>query len=380
MSVYLDAQPLLGPRSGVSNYVRNLYKELVTLNLDIELFFNRIAKNIHVNELDLQIDQRPKIINSRYPYKVIRRLLQPGFLYNYPFDWFNKSSASIFHGTNFTHIPINSKKTVITIHDLAYMIYPETTSEKIYKHHSIWVPYSARNASKIIAVSQHTKKDIIELLGVPEEKIEVIYLSADHLYRPLNKNVVQVILNKYSLPDDYILFVGTLEPRKNLIGLLKAFHYLINNHKCDHKLVIVGAKGWKFSPILDFIRQNNLETRVIFTGFIEDDDLAALYNGATLFVMPSIYEGFGIPILEAMNCGVPVIASDVSAIPEIVDKYGVLLPPNNYEQWATEIYRLINDTTKLNKYKELSLERATHFNWQKTALETKMVYDKIMNM
>lgn len=380
MPIFLDGQPLLGQRSGVSNYVRNLYKELLNLNLDIDLFFNRIAKNIHLDDLTLQIEQQPTIINTRYPYKVIRRLLKPGILYNYPFDWINKSSASIFHGTNFTHIPVSSKKTVITIHDLAYMIYPETTSEKIYRHHTKWVPYSAKLASKIIAVSQHTKNDIIQLLGVPEDKIEVVYLAADQLYRPLSKNQVQAALNKYNLPSDYLLFVGTLEPRKNLMGLLKAFHHLIMNYRCDHKLVIVGAKGWKYSPLFDFIQQNQLESKVIFTGFIEDEDLAAIYNGATLLTMPSIYEGFGIPILEAMNCGIPVIASDVSAIPEIVDKYGILLPPNEHELWAEKIYELINDESKINLYKHLSLERASHFSWQKTAFETKMVYDKILNM
>ncbi|UQZ83963.1 D-inositol 3-phosphate glycosyltransferase [Paenibacillus konkukensis] len=381
MHVYLDAQPLLGARSGVSNYVRNLYENLLDLHLDVDLFFNRIAKNIHVNELPLKVHQEKiSLTNSRYPYKVIRRLMKPNFLYEYPFDFYNQTFETIFHGTNFTHTPIKGNKTVITIHDLAYMIYPETTSEKIYKHHTKWVPYSAERATKIIAVSQHTKKDIMRLLGISEDKIEVIHLAADPCYKPLDKEFVQAAVNKYNLPENYILFVGTLEPRKNLMGLLKAFQYLLQNYECDHHLVIVGAKGWKYTPLFDFLQSNRLESKVIFTGFIEDEDLAAIYNGAKIFVMPSIYEGFGIPIIEAMNCGVPVIASNVSSIPEIVDKHGILLPPDEHELWATEIYGLLNNESKHAYYKQLSMERASHFSWRKTALETKLVYDKILNM
>ncbi|MBE1445679.1 glycosyltransferase family 4 protein [Paenibacillus sp. OAS669] len=379
MHLYLDAQPLLGARSGVSNYIRNLYEHLLPLELDIELFFNRIAKNIPLEALNLTSKHSHRFINSRYPYKIIRRLMHPNFLYDYPFDLF-KQADSIFHGTNFTHNPVKSRKHVVTIHDLAYMIYPETTSEKIYKHHTKWVPYSAEKAAKIIAVSEHTKKDIIRLLHVPEDKIQVIPLAADQIYRPLDAEQVKAVKTKLQLPEEYILFVGTLEPRKNLMGLLKAFQHMIREFSCDHKLVIVGSKGWKYSPLFDFIQDNKLQSQVIFTGFIEDEDLVAIYNGATFFVMPSIYEGFGIPIVEAMNCGVPVIGSNVSSIPEVVGEYGVLLRPNDYELWAQEMYSLINDSSKRAAYQSLSIERASHFSWEKTALETKLLYDKILTM
>jgi glycosyltransferase involved in cell wall biosynthesis len=258
------------------------------------------------------------------------------------------------------------------------MRYPETTSEKIYRHHSRWVPYSAAKADRIIAVSNQTKNDIVELLGIPDYKIDVVYSAADERFQPLEPSLYQPILSKYNLPDQFILFVGTIEPRKNLIGLLKAYlHYKLNS---DHpqKLVIVGAKGWKYSPIFAWIEQHQLHIDVIFTGFIEDDDLVSIYNGASVFVMPSIYEGFGIPILEAMGCGKPVIGSNVSSIPEVIGNSGILVPPDDYERLAQEIYEITSKEEKQTYYSRLSLERARHFDWKKTAAETKKVYDKIL--
>jgi glycosyltransferase involved in cell wall biosynthesis len=291
----------------------------------------------------------------------------------------NKKKIDIFHGTNFTYTPIARGKTVITIHDLAYMKYPETTSERIYKHHSNWVPWSSRVCDRIIADSHQTKADIIELLGIPDEKINVIHLAADERFRPMPISEVQAILDKYRLPSKYILFVGTLEPRKNLLGLLKAYYALKQNSEYSEKLVIVGAKGWKYSSIFQWIRDNALLDDVIFTGFVDDGDLPALYNGATVFVLPSIYEGFGLPILEAMNCGIPVIASNRSSIPEVAGAAGILLDPEDYDVWAMEIQKMLTSLDHRKYYSALSLEQGKKFTWKRTAYETKQVYDKLLN-
>ncbi|GAA3403008.1 glycosyltransferase family 4 protein [Paenibacillus hodogayensis] len=380
MNIFIDAQPLLGAVSGISNYIRNLYDNLLNYNdNELILFFNRISKNVTLDKLPIKIRDNTQYYNSRYPYKIIRRMTTPNFLYNIPFDFFCEKESTIFHGTNFTHIPSTNKKTVITIHDLAYMIYPETTNEKIYRHHSNWVPYSAQQATKIIAVSSHTKNDIMNLLHVPEEKIEVIYLAAEARFRPIDKDAVHRVLNKYQLPDQYLLFVGTLEPRKNLICLLESFLLLNKNCNFPHKLVIVGAKGWKYNPIFEWVKNNGLEKKVIFTGFVEDEDLPAIYNGADVFLMPSLYEGFGLPILEAMQCGTPVIGSNNSSICEIIDTNGILLPHDDYEQWATNICTLLSNEEQKNGYKKLSLQRATNFSWKKTAHETKTLYEKMLN-
>jgi glycosyltransferase involved in cell wall biosynthesis len=347
--------------------------------LTVTLAFNRLFKKIDRSDLPVPLSDESAVANQIYPYKVIRRLLRPNPLYLYPYDLFYKNKADIFHGTNFTHIPVTKGKTVITIHDLAYMRYPETTSERIYKHHSRWVPYSARKCHRIIADSEQTKRDIVDLLQIPESKIDVIYLAADEKMKPVPETDVKPILQKYHLPERYLLFVGTLEPRKNLIGLLKAYRIMKQNCDYTEKLVIIGAKGWKYDPVFDWVERHNMQNDVIFTGFIEDQDLVAIYNGATVFVMPSLYEGFGLPILEAMNCGIPVIGSNVSSIPEVIGDAGILVAPDDHEAWAVHMHRLLVDESLRRTYSMKSLERSKRFSWQKTAYETKLVYDKMMN-
>jgi glycosyltransferase involved in cell wall biosynthesis len=378
LNVFLDAQPLLGPRSGIARYVECLGKYLSYDNgIGVHMAFNRIAKSIRENHVvSLERDFQLNLINNVYPYKVIRRLCKPNLLYHMPYDIVTKHKADIFHGTNFTYTPTMKGKSIITIHDLAYMRYPESTSERILRHHSKWVPYSAKQCDRIIADSQQTKQDIIELLGIAHDKIDVVYLAADDHFRHV-PNYVST-LQKYKLPEKYILFVGTVEPRKNLIGLLKSYFILKKEYGCPEKLVIVGAKGWKFTPIFDWVKEHHLEEQVLFTGFIDDEDLPAIYSGASVFVMPSIYEGFGIPLLEAMQCGTPVIGSNVTSIPEIIGEAGLLIAPDDHSSWAKAINNLLTDPSIRERYSQLALARSAEFTWRKTAQETKKVYEKAL--
>lgn len=382
MNLFLDAQPLLGKRSGIGRYVECLYKEYSSYeDLTVSLAFNKIIKKIDSSSLNIDRSKTMNIVNQRYPYKVIRKLLNPNTLYEFPYDFLisAKKKPNVYHGTNFIHNRIRNGKSIITIHDLAFLKFPETTSEKIYKHHSRWVPYSAKKCDHIIADSAQTKQDIIDLLDIPEQKITAIPLAADEHFCKLTETDYMPIIHRYNLPERYILFVGTLEPRKNLLGLLKSYLIFRKNSGHSDKLVIVGAKGWKYSPIFDFIKENRLESDVLFMGYVEDEHLPAIYNGATLFVMPSIYEGFGIPLLEAMGCGIPVIGSSVSSIPEVVDSYGLLVPPSDHEGWANQIHQLIDDESMRATYSRLSLERAGQFSWANTANATKQVYQDVLN-
>jgi glycosyltransferase involved in cell wall biosynthesis len=160
---------------------------------------------------------------------------------------------------------------------------------------------------------------------------------------------------------------------------LQAFKLLKVKYEIPEKLVIVGAKGWKFSPMYEWIEANQLHNDVLFTGFVKDEDLVSIYNGASLFAMPSIYEGFGLPVLEAMQCGIPVIGSDISSLPEIIGSFGKLVDPHDYESWASEIYSLLTNDILRDQYVKLSIERSKQFSWKKTAAETKVVYDKVLN-
>ncbi|WP_079913842.1 glycosyltransferase family 1 protein [Paenibacillus sp. 32352] len=379
MNVYLDGQPLLGPRSGIARYVECLSKQLsYSEDLDVYLAFNRIAKSIREDHvLSLKRDFHIHLTNNVYPYKVLRRLFKPNFFYRIPYDMVSQDTADIFHGTNFTYTPVRKGKTIITIHDLAYMRYPDSTSERILNHHSKWVPESAKKCDHIIADSLQTKQDIIKLLDIPDDKIDVVHLAADEHFIPIAD--VKPVLNKYNLPERFILFVGTLEPRKNLLGLLKSYLILKQNYNYSEKLVIVGAKGWKYNPIFDWVQQNNLEEDITFTGFIDDADLPAIYSAATVFVLPSIYEGFGLPLLEAMQCGTPVIGSDISSIPEIIEESGFLIQPDDYPTWAETIHKMISNENLRKHYSQLALHQASKFTWEKTAIETKNIYYKVLN-
>ncbi|SFM12825.1 Glycosyltransferase involved in cell wall bisynthesis [Paenibacillus sp. 1_12] len=378
MNVYIDGQPLLGPRSGIPRYVECLVKQLsIESDVNLYLAFNRIAKSIRENHvLSFERDFHLDLVNNIYPYKVIRRLCRPNFLYNMPYDMMKKSKADIFHGTNFTHMPTLKGKSIITIHDLSYMHYPDFTTKKILNHHSQWVPYSAEKCDHIITDSWQSKLDIINLLNIAEEKIDVVHLAADENFRFVSNSAP--VLSKYQIPDKYILFVGTLEPRKNLLGLLQSYLLLKRKYDCPEKLVIVGAKGWKFNPIFDWVRENKLEDEVVFTGFIEDEDLPAIYSAATVFVMPSVYEGFGLPLLEAMQCGTPVIASNISSLPEIVGEAGLLIDPHDHSAWAEEIHQIVSNSAKRELYSKLGLERSKQFTWKQTAIETKQIYQKVL--
>lgn len=372
MNVFIDGQPLLGPPTGIHRYVQSLYECLVySQKIDIYLSFNRMVRKIELHEY--LINSQEHILNTRYPYKVIRRLFKPNPLYHLPIDLFTKTKADIYHGTNFTFLPVFKGKKIITIHDLAYMRYPETTSERIYAHHSKWVPYCAKHCDHIIADSNQTKNDIIDLLNISEDKISVVYLAADEHFRPLKGSK-----KKNLLAFPYFLFVGTLEPRKNLLTLLKAYQLYKKNSDSSNKLVLVGVKGWKYSPIFEWIKENKLEDDIIVTGFITDEELVSMYNEATALVMPSIYEGFGLPVVEAMQCGTPIIGSNCTSIAEIVDRYGILIDPYDIEGWAMAMDSLSRSQYERSRLAALSLERASNFSWKETANQTQHIYERLL--
>lgn len=373
MKVLIDAQPLIGTRTGIGKYVEQLSLNLENKNIKTNYWFNQILKNKHKY---LGLNDR-NIINSRYPYKAIRRLFSPNVLYDIPID-INKK-IDLFHGTNFITYNTLKVKNIITIHDLAFLKFPYTADDKTFRHHKEWLPYSIEKADHIIAVSNQTKKDIIELFKVKDNKITTIHLSADKNMKKQNGIVVNDVRIKYGLPHKYLLFVGTVEPRKNLEYMLKAF--LLSKMEINHsyKLVIVGKIGWKYERLHEFINHNNLEKDITFLGYVDGDDLPAIYSGATIFLYSSLYEGFGIPLLEAMNCGVPVITSNTSCIPEVVGEAAIQVPIDDVSNFSRQINNVILSEALQNELSIKSLERASRFSWENVATETIQVYEKVLN-
>lgn len=381
MKIIIDGQPLLGKRTGIGRYTKKLIDEYLTYNLSVELFFNQMLNtNRYKSFLNEEFKGNITINNSRFPYKLIRKFKKSKAWYKYPIDLkYKVNSNTIYHATNFITVPTRYAKQVITIHDLAFLKFPNVVEEHIYRYLVDWVSYSVEISDEIIADSLSTKNDLIDLFEVPENKVTVVYLAAEDHFQKQTNIEINRIRKKYDIPERYMLFVGTLEPKKNLITLVEAIYHLKKVYSIVEKLVIVGAKGWKYDPLFETVKNYKLENDVIFLGYIEDKDLPSVYSGACVFTFPSIYEGFGIPLLEAMQCEVPIIASSTSSIPEVVGDAGLLVKPLDVEEWVHGIYQILTDVTLRQDLVNRGKRQAEKFSWKKVASETAEVYKKALN-
>jgi glycosyltransferase involved in cell wall biosynthesis len=235
--------------------------------------------------------------------------------------------------------------------------------------HWLFARRSARQADRIITVSQSTARDLQRIFGVPESKIELIYLGVGSAYKPQDSlTAAEHVANKYGVSRDYLLTVGTLGPHKNLISLVEAMKLLRGRGERPLQLLVVGADGRKKSRVLEAVQAARLTSEdVRFLGFVPDEDLPMLYSGSSSFVFPSLYEGFGLPLLEAMACGVPVIASNTSSVPEVVGDAALLVPPTQAEAFADAIMRVRSDGNLRRMMIAKGLTQAACFRWDKTA-------------
>ncbi len=267
---------------------------------------------------------------------------------------------------------------IVTIHDLTYYKYPQTFTLGSRMIKRLIAPNSIRNASRIIADSENTKRDIIDFFPKMEDKIRVIYPGTSKQEKIVDKGSIDRIKKKYEICGKYILYTGTLEPRKNLIRLIEAYYRLVNEKKIEEKLVLAGKKGWIYKDIFAKVVELNLEKRVIFTGYVLEQDKSALYSGAELFVYPSLYEGFGLPPLEAMACGIPVVVSNAASLPEVAGDAGVYINPYEVDSIAQEIYRVLIDQKLKSDLSRKGIEQAQRFSWEKTANDIVEVYREIL--
>lgn len=268
------------------------------------------------------------------------------------------------YGPRFSGVPY-----MVTIHDLSYLYFPELFNKNDLYQLTNWSKYSINNSKHIIAVSNETKEDILKNYEVPASKVSVTYEGFDETrFKPQSKQSVEIIKTKYKIVGDYIIFVGTLQPRKNIEGLIEAFNQI--KQSGDVKLVIVGKKGWLFEPIFQKVKNLKLQDKVIFTDYIPDDDLPALISGAKCYVLPSLWEGFGIPVIEAQACGVPTIVSNVSSLPEVVGDSAILIDPESPKSIATAIEKILsNEKTRADLINK-GFKNIKRFSWQKCAQET----------
>lgn len=334
------------------------------------------------NDYYLYFTNKPKSLPSLFQKSNvhIRRIVPANRIVRLPISFPLKLAIDridVFH-CQYMGPPFSATPYVVTLHDIIHEIYPEFYPDSLRFFMSLFYPLSARRAATVLTVSEYCKEAIVKLYKVPEKNVIVAYDGVSDEFKPIrDKSLVNSVGKKYGINKKYILFVGRLEPRKNIPGLFKAFYFLKKHHNIPHQLVIVGMKDFKYNEIYDTVRRLKLDEDIVFTGRVEQEDLPMIYNGADLFVFPSFGEGFGIPPLEAMACGIPVITSNTTALPEVVGDAGIMINPWKNEELSEAMYKVLNDSDLRVRMKRDGLEQSKKFSWTITSEKVLKVYEEV---
>jgi glycosyltransferase involved in cell wall biosynthesis len=380
MKIAIDASWALYERAGVGRYTHNLVKALLKVDQRNEyvLFFNywrnREEREKIIQDIVGIRRDKIKIIRFYFPVKLKEWLMST------PFAWprFIKEKIDIFHAPYFTGMPkYFFPNKIVTIHDLAFMHFPEHHGKKLSNFYLKKTKEAVKLSKKVVAVSLATKRDLISLLDVSAVKIAVVPEGKNLNLKNIDKKLAGQVLKQYLPTDKYILFVGTLEPRKNLVNLLKAYALLPHDLQKQYRLVLVGQKGWQTRAFQETLEVLNLRQKIVMPGFIPDEHLPYFYAGASVFVYPSFYEGFGLPVLEAMACGAPVITSKTSSMPEVAGRAGLLIDPESEESIAEAMKKVLTNQKLTETMKKAGLAQAKKFSWERAAAETQKVYENV---
>ncbi len=269
-------------------------------------------------------------------------------------------------------------RTVITVHDLAFLVFPQFLTSQSARYYG-QIDQAVRRADHIIADSESTRRDVLRMLGAPPHKVSVVYLAANPIYRPIPlAQSRRRVGDRFGLTGDFILTVGTIEPRKNLATLLRAFRQLLDAYKLDVELALVGGQGWLYDEIPSLVRDLRLTERAHFLGRVSNEDLLHLYNAAGALAHPAFYEGFGLPPLEAMSCGTPVIVTNSSSLPEVVGDAGLLVEAEDVDAWSVGLWRIFADDDLRDELSQKALARSRRFSWERTARQTLRIYEHVV--
>ncbi len=376
----IDVTSALTQGGGIGRYTRELLHALVAQNdhdlRQLHLFSAKPPVKTPVdNPLpdDHRVTYTPSRIDERWLYRLWYRFRLP-----LPVQW-TTGRLDLFHSPDFVLPPVaNGIPTLLTVHDLSFVHYPHVFTPALVNYLNKVVPWSVGRATHILADSAATKHDLVDLWGVPDSKVTVLYSGVNEIFHPVTASAqLQAVREKYRLGDrPYIFTVGTIQPRKNYQMLIRSFARVAE--RFPHNLVIAGGKGWLYDDILREVAAQGLDGRVIFAGFVDDEDLPALYSGATLYAFPSIYEGFGLPLLEAMACGVPVINSDASCLPEVAGTATRQLAAEDEGGWSEQMIDLLADDGARQAMITAGYEQAKLFRWSKSAVQLLGIYDDLV--
>ncbi len=372
MRICLNASPAVHHIAGLGRYTQELMAALLEVDSENEYvaFYNRPAEA----QVDPPLDRLPRLTTNlaTKPWRmsalvahfarISQNRLFPG--------------VDLFHATDHLLPRVTRLKSVFTLHDLVFRFYPHTHKPLNRWFLTLMMPRFLNAADAVIAVSESTKRDAIQLYGIDEAKITVIYEGVTDHFRRASPQAMAAVRRKYGLPDEFILSVATIEPRKNLTSLLEAYHAL--RDEVSLGLVIVGKKGWLYSDFFNRLGELGLEHDVLFPGFVPDEDLPALYSAADLFVFPSLYEGFGLPVVEALACGTPVVTSNAASLPEVAADAAILVDPTSVDDIVRAVREVLNSKELREELRVKGPRQAARFSWQRAARETLAVYTSLV--
>jgi glycosyltransferase involved in cell wall biosynthesis len=355
---------------GIGTYVRNLLRHLARLDRTTEYV-------VLCHDADRQMAShlgenfRP-VLDSSPGYSVREQL-------TVPFD-LQRAQVDLFHAPHYVLPPLTPCRSVVTIHDCIHLRFPQYLPSRIahtYARGSLWI--ATHRASRILTVSEASKRDILSFFNVPESKIDVIYNAIDErFWEPPPPDEIERVRERYQLHAPFILYAGNIKPHKNLERLIEAFHTLKKRGFDEVKLLIIGDEISRYPTLRRAVHRHQLHKHVRFFGFVQDKTLAILYRLAGVFVFPSLYEGFGLPPLEAMASGTPVITSNVSSLPEVVGDAALLIDPYQSDAIADAMERLLTDTALREDLRCRGLARARHFSWERSIARVRQIYDEVL--
>ena len=337
---------------------------------------------------ELRPDQRITLLQSRKSRRPLSRRFDCAKLWTPPHHPLERAALSIElwrHGLDLLHSPDfiapvrGAKRHIITVHDLSFVHFPEYLTEASRRYYNGQIRASVQRADHILAVSEATKADIMDILDAPADKISVQWHGVDERFKAMPRESGDAVLRELDLPEAYFLFVGTLEPRKNLAGLARAYRELKAQQPDAPKLVLAGRPGWHYAELMADLQDARLGDDLILRHAVSDAQLPALYNRAIALVLPSFYEGFGLPALEAMACGCPTIVSQTPALSEIVADVGIQVDPHETSAIANAMLKALTDGEWRRRQCQAGLERAAGFRWADTAMAVLAAYDAALN-
>jgi glycosyltransferase involved in cell wall biosynthesis len=375
MRIGLDGLPLSQIKTGVGHYTFELAHALARIATEDE--FELISPFPYlITDDDASEQTLPP--NLRLTEARVNRLSRrrwwpiglPLYLWRTPLD--------LFHGTNYD-VPLSNRlPAVVTIHDLSIFLCPEMHDQQVVSRARRRMPIMARRVAMIITPSESVRREVCECLDIKPDKVVAIPHAPRRMFRHATLSETAAVSGRLQIEDDFILFVGTIEPRKNLLTLVRALEEIYQTTNLRPQLVIAGKQGWLTEDLFSYLKGVGIKERVRFTGHLSDNDLRALYSRCLAFVYPSLYEGFGLPLLEAMACGAPVITSRLSSLLETVGNAASLVPPGDFRELAQSIVRVLTDSRERDRLSQAGLQRAGEFSWERSAAATLEVYREVL--